>query len=89
MSPKSKLKFTKLLKSDHYYEYRLAELVRYLMDSRRTPMDVKNDIRLFYNHFLKFMQFDMDPYGMKWVFENEKIIFTREKTGEQWAVIEP
>ena len=79
MSPKSKLKFTKLLKSDHYYEYRLAELVRYLMDSRRTPMDVKNDIRLF----------DMDPYGMKWVFENEKIIFTREKTGEQWAVIEP
>lgn len=87
MSNTDKLRFTQPLPKIHYYEYRLAELVKWLLVTRHTPDIAKKNVRDFYDHYTKFMRFDYEPYGIRWIFENEKIVFIRESTGEEWGTV--
>ena len=88
MSTYQKLVYSQCLEKENYVEYRLAELIKWLMTTRHTPLEVKVDIRKFYEHYLKFMQFDTENYGVKCTFVNEKMIFVHEKSNECWATVE-
>ena len=77
-------------KCDGYPEYRLKELIDWTLGkTTKVPLEVKTQIRYFYDYFTDFMKWEAvdQKYGIKYWFEGDEIHFQREATGELWGKV--